>query len=329
MPASITVRGTARSKSKISLSLLALRQSHGIESNPLKTCKGRHEGVFGDSCTCFAFKKEDFGYRVPRLGRFVMPCTVQLIAYTPDPVRVVAAAAKLCYSPSSAASLFDGLDTGTVGKFLNQLLLSGHMSPFEHASFTFSIDGLSRVASHQLVRHRIASFSQQSQRYVSSESVDIVLPTSISENSDARDVFLKCAEDSFNAYQLLVSMGVPREDARFILPHGWSTSLVMTMNARELHHFFALRLCRRAQWEIRALAARMLSLVCGVAGELFHHSGPSCISEGRCGELKPCGQPYTGIEELLQEGACSPDGISTEIKATSSNTEEYQLGCDG
>ncbi len=228
-----------------------------------------------------------------------MPCTVELIAHTPDPVRVVAAAAKLCYSPSSAASLFGGLDGETVSKFLNQLRTSGHMSPFEHASFTFAVDGLSRVASHQLVRHRIASFSQQSQRYVTADALDIVTPSSISADSKAEEIFREHADAALRAYRRLIDLGVPREDARFVLPHGWSTSLVMTMNARELHHFFALRLCRRAQWEIRELAGRMLSLVCEAAGELFCRAGPSCVSDGRCGELKPCGQPYTDTEELF------------------------------
>lgn len=228
-----------------------------------------------------------------------MPCTVKLIAYTPDPVRVVAAAAKLCYSPSSAASLFSGLDTDTVSVFLNRLRTSGHMSPFEHASFTFAVDGLSRAASHQLVRHRIASFSQQSQRYVAADKLDVVTPSSITENTEASEIFMEQVESALCTYKRLTEMGIPREDARFVLPNGWSTSLVMTMNARELRHFFEIRLCRRAQWEIRELAGRMLALVYEVAEELFRCAGPSCVSDGRCRETHPCGQPYDSTEELF------------------------------
>ena len=230
-----------------------------------------------------------------------MPCTVELLAYTPDPVRVVAAAAKLCYSPSTALDLFSGLDRSAVSRFLNQLSRSGHMSPFEHASFTFAVDGLSRVTSHQLVRHRIASFSQQSQRYVTADSADVILPQSVSENPKGKAVFLTQADAAFRAYKLLIGLGIPREDARFILPHGLTTSLVMTMNARELHHFFALRLCRRAQWEIRELAGRMLSLVYEAAEELFCHAGPACVSEGQCREHTPCGKPFSDTRELFAD----------------------------
>ena len=229
-----------------------------------------------------------------------MPCTVELIAHTADPVRVVAAAAKLCYSSSTAAELFDGLDAEKVTKFLGQLRSVGHLSPFEHASFTFAVDGLSRVASHQLVRHRVASYSQQSQRYVTRGSPRAVLPPTVAEIPEAAAIWDEQVEASYGAYEKLVELGVPKEDARFILPHGWETSLVMTMNARELHHFFALRLCRRAQWEIRELARQMLALARQAAPELFELAGPSCVTEGNCKEWHPCGKPYAGMADLIK-----------------------------
>lgn len=231
-----------------------------------------------------------------------MSCEVSLMAHTPDAARVVAAAAKLCYSPSRAADLFAGLDAERTRSFISRLSSAGHLSPFEHASFTFAVDGLSRVASHQLVRHRLASYSQQSQRYVTMREPRAVMPPSIASNDAARAEFERARDESFAAYERMIAAGVPKEDARSILPHGWETSLVLTMNARELHHFFALRLCRRAQWEIRALASRMLALVHEAAPELFEGAGPACVSRGGCREEHPCGRPFSGIGELIAQG---------------------------
>lgn len=228
-----------------------------------------------------------------------MPCKVQLIAHTSDPVAVVAASAKLCYSDSSAETLFTGLDDANIAKFLDKLRSSGHMSPFEHASFTFAVDGLSRVASHQLVRHRMASFSQQSQRYVTMELPRVVIPPKVEKNPSAAALFREQVEASHRAYERMVSLGVPREDARFILPHGWETSLVMTMNARELHHFFSLRLCKRAQWEIREMGRLILAEVLEVAEALFTLAGPPCITSGKCREAHSCGKPYANMRELI------------------------------
>lgn len=230
-----------------------------------------------------------------------MSCMVELIAHTTDAPQVVAAGAKLCYSPSSASGIMKGLDAADVASFLKKLRAAGHASPFEHASFTFAIDGLSRVASHQLVRHRIASYSQQSQRYVSVGGSNAVCPPTIAADPEASAVWEEHIRASREAYGKLSELGIPREDARFILPHGWETSLVMTMNARELHHFFGLRLCRRAQWEIRALAGRMLVLVREAAYELFDPAGPACVAGGGCAEAHPCGRPYAGVEGLLAE----------------------------
>ena len=221
---------------------------------------------------------------------------VKLIAHTPEPDRVVAAAAKLCYSASSAVEIFDGLTSENCAKFLQILQKSGHMSPFEHANFTFAIDGISRVTSHQLVRHRMASFSQQSQRYVGMEENDCICPPSIAELPEAREIFMTQVAKTKEAYNKLVSLGVPKEDARFILPHGGFTRIVITMNARELHHFFSLRICHRAQWEIREVAIAMLREAKKVAPLLFVKAGPSCVSRGKCEEARPCGNPIKADE---------------------------------
>ena len=221
---------------------------------------------------------------------------VKLIAHTPEPDKVVAAAAKLCYSASSAVEIFDGLTGENCAKFLQILQKSGHMSPFEHANFTFAIDGISRVTSHQLVRHRMASFSQQSQRYVGMEENDCVLPPSLDNIEGAKEVFMAQVKNAKEAYNKLIALGVPKEDARFVLPHGGLTRVVVTMNARELHHFFSLRICHRAQWEIQALAVAMLKEVKRVAPLLFSKAGPSCVSKGKCEEARPCGNPINPEE---------------------------------
>lgn len=226
---------------------------------------------------------------------------VELIASTPDSARIVAAAAKICYSPSGAVDILDGLDREKTVSFLKMLRESGHLSPFEHVSFTFAVEGISRVASHQLVRHRLASYSQQSQRYVGMSGQTCIVPPSVLNNEKAHAIFMKQIEDAWNCYKELVDLGISKEDARFILPHGTETRLVMTMNARELHHFFSLRLCRRAQWEIRELARKMLKLARDAAPEIFDPAGPSCVVEGVCKEAHSCNEPYESMEKMLSE----------------------------
>lgn len=225
---------------------------------------------------------------------------VILLSHTPEPDAVVAAAARICYRDISTAELLRGEEQNLSRRLIADLFISGHTSTFEHVSFTFGIDGLSRVSSHQLVRHRLASFSQQSQRYVkmTQDPEAVIIPPSIKGSPEALRLFSDAVMKTQEAYSELVSMGIPKEDARFILPHGHSTRLVMTMNARELHHFFRLRLCRRAQWEIRELAGKMLALCRETAPVLFEKAGPGCIF-GKCGEAKTCGKPYKDMEDLL------------------------------
>lgn len=228
-----------------------------------------------------------------------MAITVNLIAGTPDAAKTIAAAAKLCYSASGTSDILDGLTAEKTASFLKMLMDAGHLSPFEHASFTFAAEGLSRVCTHQLVRHRVASYSQQSQRYVSVTDISCVVPPKIAANREALRLYEAQLESAWKCYRELAELGVDKEDARFILPHGAETKIVITMNARELLHFFAIRLCRRAQWEIRELAREMLLAVRAIAPEIFTIAGPSCIVRGKCDEAHPCGTPYKDMGELL------------------------------
>ena len=214
--------------------------------------------------------------------------TVRLIAHTPEPEKVVAAAAKLCYSDAHITDLLDGLDEEKTARFLTMLSDLGHASPIEHASFTFGIEGVSRTLLAQITRHRIASFSVQSQRYVRLDDFRYVIPPEIEAIPE---------EDGHTAR--LMAEGMPEkqarakaskqanEDARFVLPNACETKMVVTMNARSLQNFFHLRCCSRAQWEIRALAEEMLRLVYPVAPHLFAKAGPACVS-GPCPEGKMC-----------------------------------------
>lgn len=230
-----------------------------------------------------------------------MSIYVKLIAATPDAAKVVASAAKLCYSASGAAEILEGLDAAKVASFLKMLRDSGHLSPFEHVSYSFAVEGISRVATHQLVRHRVASYSQQSQRYVGMSQQTCIAPPSVAALPEAESLFLTQVEAAWKCYEKLVELGVPKEDARFILPHGAETRIVVTMNARELHHFFSLRLCKRAQWEIRELARQMLILAREASPEIFGLAGPSCVVCGKCAEAHSCGEPYENMEKMLSE----------------------------
>ncbi|MDO9509464.1 MAG: FAD-dependent thymidylate synthase [Thermovirgaceae bacterium] len=230
-----------------------------------------------------------------------MAISVLLVASTPEPDRTVAAAARLCYSDASAGDLVGKMKGEDISRFIDHLRGSGHLSPFEHAVFTFAVDGISRVCTHQLVRHRLASYSQQSQRYVEMKDPEAVVPPSISSNPAAREIFDRKIRESHEAYKDMIAAGIPREDARYILPHGWMTKIVVTMNARELHHFFSMRLCRRAQWEIRCLAREMLAIVRDKAPCLFSLAGPDCVVRGRCFENRPCGSPFSNVDEVLSE----------------------------
>ncbi len=224
---------------------------------------------------------------------------VSLLQYTPDPERTVALAARLCYSDTGIEGLKERLTEASARKLLKKIIKLGHFSVLEHASFTFGIEGISRATSHQLVRHRIASYSQQSQRYVAfRERLEYITPPTIGSDSELRERFDRMVAELFETYRWLLERGIPQEDARYILPNAAETKIIVTMNARELLHFFSLRCCERAQWEIREMAKRMLSLVKKVAPTIFEKAGPGCV-RGRCpeGEMT-CGRPDEIREEF-------------------------------
>ncbi|MFZ3062873.1 MAG: FAD-dependent thymidylate synthase [Actinomycetota bacterium] len=217
---------------------------------------------------------------------------VELLEHTPDPERTIAAAARLCYAPIGADELFEKMSDKEVTKLIGFLIGAGHLSAVEHASFTFAIEGISRACTHQLVRHRLASYNQQSQRYVRFGNVDFIIPPAVRRDDTLREEFEKQMEICLTAYHRLLEAGIEPEDARYILPQSVETKIVMTMNARELLHFFTLRCCTRAQWEIRFLALKMLKMVKKTAPAVFANAGPACL-RGPCpeGEMM-CDRPW-------------------------------------
>ena len=259
--------------------------------------------------------------------------TVRLIAHTPEPEKVVAAAAKLCYSDAHITDLLDGLDEEKTARFLTMLSDLGHASPIEHASFTFGIEGVSRTFLAQVTRHRIGSFSVQSQRYVRLEDFRYVIPPEIEAIPEAKAQFIASMNDDAKKYLELVhtledahtakfvAQGMDEkaarakaskqanEDARFVLPNACETKMVMTMNCRSLQNFFNLRCCNRAQWEIRAVADEMLKLVLPLAPHIFAAAGPRCLTgtcpEGRmcCGKQAEVREKYAALKkEALPNG---------------------------
>lgn len=222
---------------------------------------------------------------------------VELLYHTPEPERAIATAARLCYAPVGATELMETMPPERIRSVLSTIMSSGHFSTLEHASYTFAIDGVSRALTHQLVRHRLASFNQQSQRYVKfKDGVEVVKPGSVAASPEASAVFDEAMAAAEGAYAALMELGIPAEDARFVLPNAAETKIVATMNVRELLHFFGLRCCNRAQWEIRELAHRMLELVKPTAPYVFMDAGAPCV-RGTCPEGKmTCGDPYPKVE---------------------------------
>jgi len=226
---------------------------------------------------------------------------VLLLNYTPEPERTVAMAAKLCYNSSTIPELLEEISKKEQAKFIQMLVASGHMSPIEHAVYTFGVEGISRACSHQLVRHRIASYSQQSQRYVNYKNLKFIVPPEIAKDEQRKKEFLtECLED-FRKYLKLVEEGYSEEDSRFVLPNATETKMIITMNARELLHFYELRTCERAQWEIRNMAKEMLKLAYATAPNLFKDAGPNCL-RGPCTEGKyKCKREIPEIKEEFEE----------------------------
>ncbi len=253
---------------------------------------------------------------------------VTLIAHTPTPEKIIAAAAKMCYSDSNAETLLNGLDDEKTNGFIKMLSDLGHESPIEHATFTFGIEGVSRTLLAQITRHRIASFSVQSQRYVKQDNFVFITPPAIADNPEASEIYQKSMQNAINDYmrisdilekkyiQEFMENGTDEktakskaekkaiEDARFVLPNACETKMIVTMNVRSLMNFFRLRCCQRAQWEIRAVADEMLKLCSEVSPVLFRNAGPSCVSgscsEGKmsCGKMKETKEYYRELKNI-------------------------------
>lgn len=217
---------------------------------------------------------------------------VKLLRYTPEPEKMVAIAARLCYSPVGVDELNEKLTDDEVKKLVRFVVSSGHLSTTEHISFTFGIEGVSRALTHQLVRHRIASYNQQSQRYVKfRENFNYITPLSIGNDPQTKEKFDHLMVEIHKFYMQMLDKGIEAEDARYILPNASETKIIVTMNARELLHFFTVRCCNRAQWEIRELATEMLKMVKRICPTVFEKAGPNCL-RGPCPEGKfKCDSP--------------------------------------
>ncbi|MGL4722113.1 MAG: FAD-dependent thymidylate synthase [Desulfovibrionaceae bacterium] len=222
---------------------------------------------------------------------------VTVLAYTPNPLSVIYSSFRQCYYKGFIGDTWENIIDGNPSikeqeEFVHNLIQSGHTSPIEHVSFTFAIDGVSRALTHQLVRHRIASYSQQSQRYVNGKNFNYIIPPSIEKHSDALEKYndiMGMIKEKYN--ELLTVMegaGIPQkeaiEDIRFILPNAVQTRIVVTMNCRALLNFFEHRCCLRAQWEIRALANLMLKECKKILPSVFKTSGPACFPLRYCPE---------------------------------------------
>ena len=250
---------------------------------------------------------------------------VELLQYNPDCEKIVAAAAKLCYSSSEIAGILNGLDKEKTTKFIDRLMSMGHESPLEHISFTFGIEGVSRSLLAQFTRHRIASYSVKSQRYVNEGKFEFITPPEIEADPEAKRIFLEAMEDDVVKYNQISEILMKKhyddmikdgmdekkaksaaekkaiEDARYILPNACETKMIATLNARSLLNFFNHRCCERAQWEIRDMANKMLSLVKSVAPTVFKYAGPSCVA-GPCPEgAMSCGKALEKRKMYLGE----------------------------
>ncbi|PLX16161.1 MAG: thymidylate synthase (FAD) [Candidatus Muiribacterium halophilum] len=215
---------------------------------------------------------------------------VMLLSHTPQPEKKIAVAARLCYSKLTVSQLNEKLDDDTIKRLLQAVIERGHHSVLEHAIFTFGIDGVSRVCTHQLVRHRVASFAQQSQRYVKMKGeLDYYTPVLIKRHEKANAIYEDIMKKTKEAYDKMLELGIDKEDARYALPSSTASNIIVTMNVRELFHFLELRMCQRAQDEIRIIAYKMYNILKEVCPIIFQYAGPTCKTSGICkDEVEEC-----------------------------------------
>ncbi len=248
---------------------------------------------------------------------------IKLISYTPNAEQTIASAGKLCYSPVGIDDIEKNLTEKATEKYISMLSSLGHESPLEHASFTFAVEGVSRTLTHQLVRHRLASYSQQSQRYVKIDEFEYIIPPAIKRDKKASEIFIRTMENDQRAYTELTDLLFKKhynefiensmdeneakrkaeklaiEDARYVFPNSCETKIVFTMNTRSLLHFFSLRCCNRAQWEIRNMAFEMVKICKDIYPSIFKNAGPNCL-KGPCPEGKmSCGK-INEVRELYK-----------------------------
>ncbi len=240
---------------------------------------------------------------------------VKLISHTENPLALIYSAFRQCYFSGYAGDLVADIESAKITEevqrnLISSVLASGHDSPVEHVSFSFAVEGISRACSHQLVRHRLASYSQQSQRYCAeSENFDFIMPPEIAKDEELKEKYLLAMKQAGQAYVVLkdllitkVGESKAKEDARFVLPNAAETKIVLTMNCRTLLHFFSLRSCKRAQWEIRAMSDEMLAICKSVIPVLFEKAGAKCELLGYCPETEKfcCGR-YKTKDNLLKK----------------------------
>ena len=233
---------------------------------------------------------------------------IYILSHTENPFKTIYSAYRQCYSSGTASDIFHDEDVTAeqMVKTIRKGIRSGHLSPLEHVSFTFSVEGVSRALTHQLVRHRMASYSQQSQRYVNVKNNGYYIPNAVHEKQAAYEAYVHAVRACLDAYNELVEMGIPIKDARYLLPNAMYSNIVVTMNCRELLHFFEERCCSRAQNEINILAWNMLYSVNRILPAAFEDAGPKCKRLGYCPEEKGCGfapkrDDVFGISEQLKE----------------------------
>lgn len=227
---------------------------------------------------------------------------VKLLTYTPDPEKVIATAARICYSnKADIETIQEGFTKEEISSFVEQLISTGHQSVLEHPVFTFGIEGISRAVSHELCRHRIGiAISQRSQRYCAEGECNFVYPSGYQVSEKTEEIYEASLANSKQDYQDLLANGVAKETARYVLPNATATRMIVTMNARELLHFFALRCCRRALPEMQQLANLMVKEVKTVAPVLFKKAGPSCVQLGYCPEGSRCCGKAPTLDEIMK-----------------------------
>lgn len=235
----------------------------------------------------------------------MMEPVIELLTYTPEPERLVAVAARRSYDKRSAMQIWEQMTDAEVARLLHQVIRHGHTSVLEHINFTFAIEGISRALSHQLVRHRIASYTQQSQQRIDERDFAFTVPPEIRKNSELAKEFQEKVKALAEFYNRAIETGIPRGQARYILPNACATRIIMTMNARSLFNLISQRTCGIEEWEFRMVASKLHQILLGLAPNIFSHAGPRCVVDLVCLEGKKgekCGLYKNIVGAVLRDG---------------------------